>query len=64
MMNMVILNPCREKFQKLRQRYVGATSHAIDVAAVVGLPRLVASFKGVLQVEQKLACSIRKSVTS
>ena len=63
MMNVVVLNPCCEEFQKPRQRYVGAAPHGVDVAAVVGLPRLVASFEGVLQVEQQLTCSIQKNLS-
>ena len=52
MVDVVVLNPCGKELQTLGQRYVGAAAHGIHVAAVVGLTRLVASFKGMLQVEQ------------
>ena len=51
MVNMVVLNPCREKLQTFWQRYIGATPHGIGIAAVEGLPRFVAPLEGVLQVE-------------
>ena len=56
MVNVVVLNPCGEELETLGQRYVGAAAHGIHIAAVVGLARLVTSFKGVLQVEKKLTC--------
>lgn len=60
--NMVVLNACCEEFQNFRERYIRATAHGIDVAAVVALPRLVASFEGVLQVEQELTWYGKTSV--